>query len=233
MTLEASRRERQAVASQTELEGSLYGLRPSRDAAQPDAARGLGSLMGGGRVSSRSSSANSYQQRVVIVRVHRATMHGDGARALAATAALVRGSHALVPSRPTRFASPRRATAGAFLIDWDASAGELGRALWGDEGSTLMLDIPPTWPSSEVSLQLRLVTAPPSAFERLSAWIAGTPAGCGEEHDDAPCATAIVPAPLAALADVREHTFPLANSDGQPGSISATLLVYGLSLIHI
>ena len=84
MTLEASRRERQAVASQTELEGSLYGLRPSRDAAQPDAARGLGSLMGGGRVSSRSSSANSYQQRVVIVRVHRATMHGDGARALAA-----------------------------------------------------------------------------------------------------------------------------------------------------
>ena len=85
MTLEASRRERHAVASQTELEGSLYGLRPSRDAAQPDAARGLGSLMGGGRATSRSSSANgSYQQRVVIVRVHRATMHGGGARALLA-----------------------------------------------------------------------------------------------------------------------------------------------------
>ena len=226
MTLEASRRERHAVRSQTELEGSLYGLRPSRDAAQPDAARGLGSLMGGGRVP--SSSAGCSHQRVVICRVHRATVHGDGARALAAKATLVRGSHALAPSRATRHASPCRAAApGAWSIDWDAAASELRRALWGDEGSTLMLDIPPTWPSSEVSLQLRLVAAPPSALERLSAWIAGTPAGCGEEHDDAPCATASVPAPLAALADVREHTFPLATSDGQPGSVSVTLLVYG------
>ena len=58
MTLEASRRERHAVRSQTELEGSLYGLRPSRDAAQPDAARGLGSLMGGGRVPSSSAMHN-------------------------------------------------------------------------------------------------------------------------------------------------------------------------------
>ena len=107
MTLEASRRERHAVRSQTELEGSLYGLRPSRDAAQPDAARGLGSLMGGGRVP--SSSAGCSHQRVVICRVHRATVHGDGARALAAKATLVRGSHALAPSRATRHASPRRA----------------------------------------------------------------------------------------------------------------------------
>ena len=233
MTLEASRRERHAVRSQTELEGSLYGLRPSRDAAQPDAARGLGSLMGGGRVP--SSSAGCSHQRVVICRVHRATVHGDGARALAAKATLVRGSHALAPSRATRHASPCRAAApGAWSIDWDAAASELRRALWGDEGSTLMLDIPPTWPSSEVSLELRLVAAPPSALDRLSAWVAGTGIHAPEVRSRGINAVPRRPAKASTIGAERLHcrafvVVPSVLWDGSGPSLGSNILKYTTS----